>query len=62
MNEVLTRRRLFTQAEEVIREFGGAFSLPTTHEGFLQVTALSTDLQIRNEMKRLRDICPSKKK
>jgi hypothetical protein len=50
------------QAEEVISEFSGAFALPTKYEGFVQVTALTADAtQVRNELKRLRELAPSTK-
>jgi hypothetical protein len=50
------------QAEEVISEFSGAFALPTKYEGFAQVTALTADAtQVRNELKRLRDLAPAAK-
>ncbi|ELR14504.1 basic helixloop-helix (bHLH) family protein [Acanthamoeba castellanii str. Neff] len=50
------------KAEEVISEFSGAFALPTKYEGFAQVTALTADAtQVRNELKRLRDLAPAAK-
>jgi len=48
------------KAAEVVTDFSRSFMAPGQHEGFIKITSLSTNLEIRNEMKRLHALCPSK--
>jgi len=49
-------------AEEVIQSFSGSFAPPTQYEGFTNVTIVATDQEIRQEIKRLKELFPKKGK